>query len=234
MTTQKHAALLLLICAATLSAFVTGCASAQQTTEQAQTEQGFTPIFDGQTLNGWAKVGGQATYEVIDNAIVGRVGPGGNTFLRTEQTYSNFEFRCEFKWDSLGNSGIQYRSHQRPNDEGQEVGRVYGYQFELDQTDRAWSGGLYEEGRRGWLQNLQGDENAAKRQAINYEDWNQIVIRCEGRHLQTWLNGVAITDYTDETDEALTEGFIALQVHSGGQGVMQWRNLRLMELNPEQ
>ena len=142
----------------------------------------------------------------------------------------DFELRCPFHSTPHGNSGIQYRSHQQANEEGEAVGRVYGYQYELDPSPRAWTGGLYEEGRRGWLQNLEGDDNTHKREAVKLEGWNDIVIRVEGNHIQTWLNGVQITDYTDEADEALTEGFIALQVHSGRQGGPQWRNLRLIDL----
>ena len=197
-------------------------------------EAGFTPIFDGETLDGWTKVGGNATYEVVDGAIVG----GGerinaNTFLRTQATYRDFEFRCEFRWVQHSNSGIQYRSHQRPNDQGEEVGRVYGYQYELDPSGRAWTAGLYEESRRGWLQNVQGDDNAHKRDALNRDGWNEIVIRCEGNHLQTWLNGVQVTDYIDDADEALVEGFIALQVHGGHNAQMHWRNLRIKVLGEE-
>lgn len=203
-------------------------------TNDADAEAGFVAIFDGKTLDGWKKVGGNAEYHIEDGVIVGVCeNSNPNTFLRTEATYSDFEFRCEFKWAQTSNSGIQYRSHQRPDKDGNATGRVYGYQFELDPSDRAWSGGLFEEGRRKWLQNVAGEENAAKRTAIKLDDWNQIVIRCEGNHLQTWLNGVAITDYTDEADEALAEGFIALQVHSGKAGTMMWKNLRIKDLSKE-
>lgn len=210
-----------------------GCAaSADHHSANADNEDGFAPLFDGETLAGWKIVGGDGEYKIEDGEIVGICDKTkNNTFLRTEQTFSDFEFRCEFKWDQTSNSGIQYRSHQRANDDGEEVGRVYGYQFELDPSNRAWSGGLFEEGRRKWLYNLKGDEKKDKREAINLDGWNQIVIRCEGRRLQTWLNGVQIVDYTDEADEALMDGFIALQVHSGDSGQMRWRNLRLKDLS---
>jgi len=211
-------------------------AVADRTAEELTDEEkdGFVPIFNGKDLDGWYAVGGKSRYEVKDGAIVGSVGPGGNAFLRTEKTFADFEFRCEFKWDVPGNSGIQYRSQQKEDKQGKPTGRVYGYQYELDHRDRAWSGGLYEEGRRGWLQNVAGDDNAHKRAAIKLSDWNDIVIRCEGNRIQTWLNGVQITDYTDKDEQkALTSGFFALQVHSGGKGVMRWRNIRVKELRAE-
>ena len=194
----------------------------------------FVAMFDGQTLDGWYKVGGNAEYHIEDAQIVGVCDNSKpNTFLRTRRTYGDFEFRCEFRWDIVGNSGIQFRSQQRETDSGQADGRVFGYQCELDnRLDRRWSGGVYEEGRRGWLYGLEGDEHAAKRQAMRYDDWNEIVIRCEGQRMQTWINGVAITDHTDETQESLSQGFIALQVHAGEQGTMRWRNLRILELAP--
>lgn len=196
-------------------------------------EAGFVSLFDGETLDGWRKVGGNATYHVEDGVIIGICDNSKpNTFLRTEATYADFEFRCEFKWGETSNSGIQYRSHQY-GDDHRQPGRVFGYQYELDPSERAWSGGVYEEGRRGWLQNLEGDDKADKRAAVKLDDWNQVVIRCEGNHIRTWLNGVAIGDYVDEADEALTEGFFALQVHSGTSGTMMWRNLRVKELNAE-
>ncbi|MEM9414723.1 MAG: DUF1080 domain-containing protein [Planctomycetota bacterium] len=223
---------------ALLTAFVLGCAlahaddglGAAESGDNA--EAGFVPIFDGETLDGWTSVGGNATYEVVDGVIVGsgdRINQ--NTFLRTEATYADFEFRCQFKFVRHSNSGIQFRSRQRPNDAGEEVGRVYGYQCELDPSPRAWTAGLYEEGRRGWLQNVEGDDNAHKRDALNLDDWNDIAIRCEGGHIQTWLNGVLVTDFIDEADEALLEGFIALQVHSGQDAEIHWRDLRVKVLD---
>lgn len=195
-------------------------------------DNGFAPLFDGKSLDGWVKVGGNAEYRVENGEIVG-IGENSrpNTFLRTEKTYTDFEFRCQFKWDRPNNSGIQFRSRQKPDRQGQPNGQVFGYQFELDASKRAWSGGLFEEGRRGWLYNLKADDKAEKRQAIKLEGWNDIVIRCEGNRVRTWLNGVAITDYTDEHEQALTDGFFALQVHAGGKGTMRWRNLRIKELD---
>lgn len=197
-------------------------------------EQEFKPLFNGKDLDGWEVVGGDAAFSVVDGEIVGVCkNTTKNTFLRTKKRYDDFEFRCQFKWDTPGNSGIQYRSHQRPSSDEREPGRVYGYQFELDSSARAWSGGLYEEGRRGWIINLEGDDeqNTQKRAAVKLDDWNDVVIECKGNRIRTWLNGVNIVNYKDEDPGwALTEGFFALQVHSGGSGQFRWRNLRIKEL----
>ena len=97
-------------------------------------EEGFKPLFDGKTLDGWRKAGGGATYRAEDGCIVGEVGPGSNTFLCTEKTYADFILKLEVKLDVHGNSGIQFRSHQRDGN-----GRVFGYQCEIDPSARAWS-----------------------------------------------------------------------------------------------
>jgi len=186
--------------------------------------EGFVPLFDGKTIAGWRKAGGDATYWTEDGCIVGKVGPGPNTFLCTEKTFSDFILKVEAKFDVPGNSGIQFRSHQRP-----DTGRVYGYQCEIDPSDRSWSAGIYDEARRGWLFTLENKEDARK--AFKRDDWNEFVIEAKGRHLKTYLNGVPCADYVDESDQADLEGFIALQVHRGKQGQIRWRNIRIKVLD---
>jgi len=185
----------------------------------------YVALFDGATLDGWRKVGGEATFTVEDDCIVGRGGPGGNTFLRTERDdFSDFILRVELKLDEPVNSGIQFRSHAKPN------GTVYGYQCEVDPSARGWSGGVYDESRRGWLVPLDGETFAEARKALRLDDWNEFVIRCRGRHIETWVNDVKCADLRDDAD---AEGFIALQIHTGGKGVIRWRSVRVRELEEE-
>ena len=184
-------------------------------------EEGFKPLWNGRDFTGWTQVGGQATYTIEGDQIVGKVGPGPNTFLRTARTYGDFVLKLEVKLDVPGNSGIQFRSHQR---EGQN-GRVFGYQCEIDPSPRAWSAGIYDEARRGWLFPLTGMPEAQK--AFKLTDWNELTIQAVGPNIKTWLNGVPCADLVDTMD---LEGFIALQVHSGKEGQIRWRNIRLKEL----
>lgn len=185
-----------------------------------ENEKGFVPLFNGKSLDGWRKVGGGATYKVEDGCVVGTVGPGSNTFLRTEKEYGDFILKLELKLDVPGNSGIQFRSHQRGGD-----GRVYGYQMEVDPSDRRWAGGIYDEARRGWLYPLAGKPKA--QHAFKREGWNTYEIRAIGPHLQTFVNGVPCADLLDAAD---LSGFIALQVHAGKKGQIRWRNIRLKDL----
>ncbi len=120
---------------------------------------------------------------------------------------------------ATGNAGIQIRSHIDGKD------TMVGYQIEVDPTPRAWSGGLYEQGRRGWLQNL--TNNPAARAAFKTGEWNHYRIETRGDRIRSWVNGVAATDYLDAMD---LDGVIALQVHAGQNVKVEYRNIRLADL----
>lgn len=199
-------------------------------------------LFDGKTLRGWKQLQGEAKFEVRDGAIVGTVVEGvpANSFLVTEELFGDFVFECEFKADPGINSGIQFRS--APPD-GQERKRVYGYQFEIDPTPRALTGGLYEEGRRGWFQ--PPANNGAPKEEWNRKHgdqhkpgaWNQVRIEARGNHIKTWLNGHPLADYVDR-DEAVRvkRGFFGLQVHSTKKQELfgkqvAFRNIRVQKLD---
>jgi hypothetical protein len=109
-------------------------------------------LFDGKTLKGWKYLTGAASFKVENGAIVGTtVLNSGNTFLVTQKEFGDFVLEMDTKIEStLSNSGVQVRSHYNPaGNEGK--GLVYGRQFEIDPSDRKWSGGIYDEGRRDWL-----------------------------------------------------------------------------------
>lgn len=206
-------------------------------------EEGFKPLFNGKDLTGWTRVNGDGEFKIEGDCVVG-LGNNvkSNTFLRTDKTYKNFDFRFEMKFDDLqGNSGVMFRALQKPGADG----RVNGYQCEHDNTEkRAWTAGLYDEARRGWLSPKKNDkdaknpENLAAQKAFTekgktlfkWTDWNEIRIVCEGKHIQMWLNGEKRVDYVDEAPEFTPEGFFALQVHAGKACHVRWRNLRIKEL----
>lgn len=179
------------------------------------------PLFNGRDLGGWRKVGGEATFRVEEGCIVGETGPGPSTFLRTEDTFRDFILALEFRVDAPINSGIQIRSHLKDGN-----GVVFGYQCEIDPGGRAWTGGIYDEGRRGWLQSLEGREDA--RRAYQPDAWNRYRIEAIGNRLRTWVNNVPCADLEDDED---AEGFIALQVHSGRGGRIRWRSVRIQEVS---
>ena len=191
---------------------------------------GWISLFDGHSLQGWIQRGGKAEYDVEDGAIVGHTAPQTpNSFLCTDRDYGDFVLELEFKVDPKMNAGIQFRSESRPD---YHNGQVHGYQFEIDPSPRAWTGGIYDEGRRGWLNNLAGNESAQK--AFRQNEWNRVRVQAIGPSLKTWINDVPAADLVD--DKTLS-GFIALQVHGVGkrQEAMEirWRNIRLKDLSPE-
>jgi len=183
-------------------------------------------LFDGKTLQGWVQRGGKARYSVKDGAIVGStVTNTPNSFLCTEKTYGNFVLELDFKVDSELNSGVQIRSESRPDFRN---GVVHGYQVEIDPSARAWTGGIYDESRRGWLKDLKANEPARK--AFKAGEWNHFRIEARGDSIKTWLNGVPAADLKD--DKTL-RGFIALQVHGGKTAGLEvrWRQIRLQDLD---
>jgi hypothetical protein len=124
-------------------------------------EEGFASLYNGKDLTGWKKVNGDGDFHVDGECIVGAgKNVKSNTFLRTEKTYKNFDFRFEMKFDDLsGNSGMMFRALQKPGEDG----RVNGYQCEHDNgKDRAWTAGLYDEARRGWLQPQKANKNGTE------------------------------------------------------------------------
>ncbi len=201
----------------------------------------WTPLFNGKDLEGWQQHGGKADYKVEDNCVVGRtVLNTPNSFLCTKQTYGDFILEFEFKVADDMNSGVQFRSEvfDHPTEvdwKGKKIkiaaDRVHGYQYEIDPSKRAWSAGIYDEGRRAWLFDLKEKPEAQK--AFKHNDWNQGRIECRGDSLKTWLNGIAAADLHD----AMTpKGIIALQVHGiGAKGKpgeeIRWRNIRIQELH---
>ena len=171
---------------------------------------GWQSLFDGKTLNGWMRLAGKADYSVENGMIVGTaVLNSGNTFLATQKEYGDFILELDIKIESpKGNSGVQTRSHYDPS--GHEgKGLVYGRQVEVDPSDRKWSGGIYDEGRRQWLYPL--TLNTKAQDAFKVTEFNHYKIECIGNEMKTWVNGIPVAYLVDTLD---AKGFIALQVHA--------------------
>ncbi|MEM9186654.1 MAG: DUF1080 domain-containing protein [Planctomycetota bacterium] len=211
-------------------------------------EAGFVPLFDGKSIDGWVQRGGKAVYAVEDGVIIGTSVPRtANSFLCTPRDYGDFILELELNVDAGLNSGVQIRSlcfdeptvaegvypNGKPFKRKVPAGRVHGYQVEIDPSSRSFSGGIYDEARRGWLNNLAGEENRAAREAFRVGEWNTYRIEARGDSIKTFVNGVPAADLTDGMTAS---GFIGLQVHGiGGNKALvgkqvRWRNLRIKEL----
>ncbi|MFN8241533.1 MAG: DUF1080 domain-containing protein [Bacteroidales bacterium] len=181
----------------------------------------------GKDLSNWEVLNGTAPYTVKKGVITGTtVTNSPNSFLCTKEKYGDFILEFDTWFDSRMNSGVQIRSESYKE---YQNGRVHGYQIELDPSDRAWSGGIYDEGRRGWLYTL--DINPAGQKAFKKEQWNHYRVEAIGSSIRTWVNGIPCADLIDEMTPS---GFIALQVHGigkdstkAGQKVM-WKNIRII------
>ena len=188
-------------------------------------------LFNGTNFDGWTIKGGEATYEIRDDIIVGKtVYNTPNTFLTTDILYSDFIMELEYKVDSSMNSGIQIRSNSLPS---YRNGTVHGYQIEIDPSARAWSAGIYDEQRRGWLYTL--DNNPTAQKAFKQNEWNHYRIEAIGDTIKTWINGVAAAYLIDDKTD---KGFIGLQVHSIGKDKkegteIQWKNINILTDNLE-
>lgn len=186
-------------------------------------------LFNGKDLAGWRKRGGMSTFEVIKGEIVGTaLADQPNSFLVADGTYGDFILEFEFWIDPASNSGMQFRSESKPD---YQKGRVHGYQFEIDPSARAWSGGVYDEGRRDWLYPV--EYNPSARSAFKPLQWNNARVECVGNTIRTFLNGVAVAHVVDNLT---TQGFIALQVHSPGAAEsvgkqVKWRKITIQTIN---
>ncbi|MHC5113968.1 MAG: family 16 glycoside hydrolase [Planctomycetota bacterium] len=189
---------------------------------------GWRDLFNGRDLAGWTQLGGdperRGRFHVEDGVIVGTyVAGSANTFLATERPFGDFVLEFEFMIGEGINSGVQFRS-------ALEGARVAGYQFEIDPSSRAWTGGVYHEAGRGWLYPL--GYNPAARTAFRVNAWNTGRIECVGHSIRTWVNDRPAAHLID--DHA-ARGFIALQVHGIGAGspqagrTVRWRHVRIQD-----
>ncbi len=196
---------------------------------------GWTPLFDGKTLDGWKVNGGTAAYKVEDGAIVGTTVEGSpNTFL-CKGDFKDFVLELEVKCDPRLNSGVQVRSHVYEKDDPdpenrKRAGVVYGPQCEIARKETGTAGRFYDEGRRGkWLAEIKPEA----KDAFQDDGWNRYRIVVQGNRYRSWINGVPASDFTDDVDKS---GLIGLQVHgiAKGEGPYQvrWRDVRIRELKP--
>lgn len=208
-------------------------------------------IFNGKDLKGWD--GDPRLWSVRDGVIHGETtadkSAKGNTFLIWEGgTLEDFELRLSFRCTASNNSGIQYRSMRVP--EGKRVGNkwvVKGYQHEIRNEDTFPNvpGFIYDEkGKRGRIcmvgESATWDTDGKKvqpqrlidaagfKRLMKVDDWNDVVIIAKGNHIQHYLNGKRILDFTDNHPElALRKGILALQLHAGKPMWTEFKDIRI-------
>jgi hypothetical protein len=183
------------------------------------------PLFNGKNLKGWNQKNGAAKFTAENGEIVGTtVANTTNSFLCTNEEYDDFIFEVDLKVENAMNSGIQFRSLSTSD---YQNNRVHGYQMEVDPTDRAWSGGIYDEARREWL--YIPNINPEGKKAFKKGEWNKYRIEAIGNTMRTWINGIPVAYLIDDMT---AKGFISLQVHAiygdMKEGMkIHWKNIRI-------
>ncbi len=192
-------------------------------------QSGWVDLFNGKDLLNFEQLNGNAPFKIENGEIVGISKSGiPNSFLATKKHYGDFILEFEVLIDPSLNSGVQIRSNSFPD---YHEGRVHGYQVEIDPSPRAFSAGIYDEARRGWLYPLSRNEKG--RTAFQNRQWNKFRVEAKGNTIKTWINGIQCTHLVDDMTSS---GFIALQVHSIGDKRLEgkeirWRNLHILTDN---
>ena len=182
----------------------------------AQQEKESISLFNGVDLSGW-NIHGTEKWYVEDGDLVCENGPDNEYgYLSTKEYYDDFVLTLEYKQESNGNSGIFFRSTL-------DGIIINGWQVEISPPGRD-TGGIYESYGRGWL--IKPDP---KKENLNYGDWNSMKIMVKGAIVKTWLNGVEMI-YLSDKMIGKGIGSIALQIHSGDDVKVRWRNINLKKL----
>lgn len=210
-------------------------------------------LFNGEDLSGWD--GDPQLWSVRDGVIHGQTTPehkaNGNTFLIWKDgVLKDFELQLSFRCSSTNNSGIQYRSKHITEGSPRNAWVVRGYQHEVRNETKLPSvaGFIYDEGGKRGRICLVGEKatwNADGKKEVHetlitpeqyadlfrLDDWNDVKIIAQGNHIQHYLNGTLILDFTDNSPEsALFEGVLALQLHAGAPMWAEFKNIRLREI----
>ncbi len=192
-------------------------------------EEGFVALFDGETLEGWH--GNTDLWSVQDGVIVGKCDGNipDNTFLISDAEYANFELQVSFRLvNNNGNSGVQYRSEELSEQEGSDLPDFVVGGYQADIASERYMGILYEEKGRGILVDVTGDLQTELADAVHVDDWNDYVITADGDHVTQILNGVTTVDLVDP--DGADSGIIALQLHKGHDMEIQFRDIKIREL----
>ena len=177
-------------------------------------------LFNGKDLKGWKEIG-REKWIVEDGAIFGEGVTDEYGYLATENEYQSFHLSLRFKCEASGNSGVYIHTAFEPGTTKVTKGR----QIEIDRTIGHHTGGIYGDGK-GWIVWPAPE----KETVIRPHDWNDMLIKVEGNRYMTYLNGVQMIDFTYPSPGA-TEGVIALQLHSGGQGRMRFKDIWIRDLS---
>ncbi|WP_032096154.1 MULTISPECIES: 3-keto-disaccharide hydrolase [unclassified Alteromonas] len=148
-----------------------------------------------------------------------------NWFFSTQKVYEDFILEAEVKMpdtSEYSNSGIIFRGQIIETDKGKQI---VGYQVDIDPSERKWTGGFFDQGRRKWLYpvhptrsypdedfvtNFLGEWSKEQGEAYSHLAWNKVKIVCKGSDIKIFINGILTTHVKDVKD---SKGVIAFQHH---------------------
>ena len=178
-------------------------------------------LFNGTDLTGWDKVG-QESWTVENGVIHGKGLTKDYGYLQTAKPYKDFQLALRFKCVGDGNSGVFFHSAFKPG----TADVTQGMQFEIDCNLMHHTGGVYAEDGRQWVV-WPAPENET---VVRAEEWNEYLLEVVGNRYKSRLNGIQMVDFTDPKPSSW-DGTIALQLHSGGRGNMQFKDILLRDLS---
>lgn len=178
-------------------------------------------LFDGKTFDGWE--GDLKSFRIADGSIVGgtlQAKIPRNEFLCTKREYTDFVLRLKFKVLGEGaNAGVQFRSKRIPDHH-----EVIGYQADLGD---GWWGALYDESRRN--KPLAKPAATELDKVLKRNNWNDYVIRAEGKRIRLAINGYQTVDYTEPDNQITQTGCICLQIHGGPPSEAWYKEITIEE-----
>jgi hypothetical protein len=224
-------------------------------------QDGFVSIFDGKTLHNWIgdTIYWRVEDSCLVGIVTPETLLKQNSFIIWQgKMPDNFELRLEYRISDQGNSGINYRSEKivglphalRGYQADMNGANTYtGSNYEERKRTTLASQGektvlppvqVAPDSLQPYIRNNQWSprqvtaslgSTAALRAAIKTGDWNEYRIVAAGNHLQHYVNGVLMSDVTDnDTINRRFAGFLGVQVHVGPPMRVAFRNMRLKEL----
>jgi hypothetical protein len=177
-------------------------------------------LFNGVDLTGWHAVGVEK-WSVKDGVLQGYAVTKAYGYLETAKDYKDFQLSLRFRCVGNGNSGVFFHTRFKPG----TVDVSQGLQFEIDPTPNHHTGGVYGDGRE-WIVWPAVENEYVLRQ----QDWNEYLLTVEGNHYVSRLNGVIVVDFTDPKPKSF-DGTIALQLHAGGGGNMEFKDIYIRDMS---
>jgi hypothetical protein len=184
-------------------------------------------LCDGKTFSGWTG-DTNSTWRIQRGAFVGgslsKTVPR-NEFLCTQKLYTNFVLRLKFKLTGKSgfiNGGVQFRSQRTTNPPNEMIG------YQADIGDPQYWGSLYDESRRN--KTLAPANMPELNRVLKRDDWNEYLIRCEGKRIRLWINGLQTVDYTEPDGTIPQFGLIGLQIHGGAVAEASYKDITIEQL----